>query len=304
MAQLRRCRRPIVMAAGYFDGVHLGHQAVLRRGAEEAARRRGELWVLTFDPHPLRVLDPAHAPRLLTAAEHKLALLARHGAAGCLHLPFTREVAATEPEAFLRDLKRNAPSLACLLVGRDWRFGRGGRGDVRLVRRLGSELGIDVRVARAVRRGGAPVSSTRVRAAVEAGRLDEAATLLGRPFSVIGTVRRGRGVGRTLGYPTANLDPHNEVLPPRGVYAVEADFGHGRCRGVLNYGRRPTFGESGEAELELHALAPVGDCYGRDVEVWFLRRLRAERRFSSPEALRRAIARDVAQAGGVEGQTI
>ncbi len=295
-AALRRKRRPIVLAAGYFDGVHLGHQAVLRRGRAEADRRGGELWVLTFDPHPLRVLNPARAPRLLTAPRHKLVLLERYGADGCLHLPFTPAVAATEPAAFLANLKREVPALACLLVGRDWRFGRGGRGDLRLARRLGPALGFDVDVARAVRRAGAAVSSTRIRAAVEQGELDLAARLLGRPFSILGTVRRGRGIGRSLGYPTANLDPHNEVLPPRGVYAVEADFGDGPVRGVVNYGRRPTFTKAGGAEIELHALAPVGDCYGRDVEVWFRRYLRRERRFPSTAALQRAIARDVARA--------
>lgn len=295
MHALCRKRRPVVLAAGFFDGLHLGHLKVIQRSLAAAERIGGKTWVLTFDKHPLRVLGHDKAPRLLTSNRHRLALLRRMRVEGCLLLPFNRELSATAPDAFVRELKAAIPRLADLHVGRNWHFGKDGSGDVTLLRKLGRELDFRVSVASPVLRGGRPVSSTRLRAAVGKGDLAAAAVLLGRQFSILGTVKSGRRIGRKLGFPTANLDPHNEVLPPAGIYVVEALVGTKQHRAVLYYGRRPSFDDnpSEQRELELHVPGLNADLYGRDIEVSFITRLRGERRFRSMDALKRQIARDI-----------
>ncbi len=293
---LRRKRKPVVLAAGFFDGLHLGHLKVIHSSLAAAAALGGKAWVLTFDQHPLRVLGHHKAPRLLTSNRHRLALLRRMGVEGCLLLPFDRAFAETSPDDFVRRLKAAIPRLMDMHVGRNWHFGRAGSGDVKLLHRLGRELGVRVSVSEPVMRDGAPVSSTRVRAAVTAGDLETAARLLGRPFSILGTVKEGRRIGRTLGFPTANLDPHNEVLPPAGVYMAEALIGRARRGAMLYYGHRPSFEDTrGSARvLELHVPGLDADLYGRHIEVSLLKRTRGERRFDSVEALKAQIARDMA----------
>jgi riboflavin kinase / FMN adenylyltransferase len=288
------------MAAGFFDGVHRGHRRVLDVTRAASRAHGGEAWVLTFDRHPLRVLEPARAPRLLTALPHKLRLLERQGIEACLALRFTRRLAAQEPERFVRTLRTRVPSLAEMVVGRNWRFGREGRGDPALLRALGRQYGFRVHIAPPVCRGGLPVSSTRVRDAITTGALRTAAALLGRPFSVLGSVVSGDRRGRALGYPTANLDTHNEALPPQGVYAVHAVLaGTTTCLdGVLNLGVRPTFPAAarGRPVMELHLFNTRRVLYGRDIEVFFVARLRTERAFTCSAALAAQIARDAARA--------
>jgi riboflavin kinase/FMN adenylyltransferase len=299
IGRLRRKRRPIVLAAGFFDGIHLGHRKVLGRTLARARELNGRAWVLTFESHPLSVLRPATAPRLLLSNRYKLLLLERLGLDGCVLLDFTRAVADIAPAEFVQNLRAAAPALAEIVVGRDWRFGRKGAGNPALLRRMGRELGFGVTAVGPVRRGGLPVSSTRTRAAILDGDLAAAATLLGRPFSILETVIPGRTMGRKLGYPTANLAPRNEILPPHGVYAVFAHVRGTLHRGVLNFGRRPTFAGRGAGDpvIELHLLdARPGELYGDDVEVFFVSRIRSERRFKSEAALRSRIAADVESA--------
>lgn len=299
MEALRHKRRPIVLAAGFFDGLHLGHLKVIRRAMNAADAIGGKTWVITFDQHPLRVLGHHTAPRLLTSNRHRLLLLKRLGVEGCLMLPFTRALSNMAPDAFVRRLGQSVPRLAAIHVGRNWRFGRRGSGDVALLRTLGRELGVRVAVSSPVVRGGQPVSSTRVRTLVNAGNLFAAAALLGRPFSVLGTVKHGRKVGRRLGFPTANLDVHNEVLPPPAIYAAEARIGRTTRHAAVYYGHRPTFEQRNrqrsaeQCELELHVPGWGADLYGRDIEVSFMERLRAERRFTSSEELKKQIAHDI-----------
>jgi riboflavin kinase/FMN adenylyltransferase len=297
---MKRCNRPVVLAAGFFDGLHLGHRRVLSRAVSDARTIGGEAWVLTLDPHPLAVVRPDLAPPLLTGTEHRLGLIAGLKLDGCLLLSFTATRAATEPERFVESLCRSIPSLTRILVGRNWRFGKGGRGDVELLGKLADNHGVTVRTVPSVLRGGRPVSSTRIRKAVANGRLDDAATLLGRPFSVLGTVTHGHAVGRTLGFPTANLKPGDEILPPYGVYAAWARCAHGTYPAVLNYGGAPTFAHRGTAPImELHLLPRKGrkrvaiNLYGKTVEVSFIAKLRSERRFKNADTLRRQIASDV-----------
>jgi riboflavin kinase/FMN adenylyltransferase len=251
--------------------------------------------VLTLDTHPLLVLSPGKAPPLLTANRHKLALLAGAGIEGCLLMPFTGETAALEPEDFIARLCDSVPHLKAICVGKNWQFGRSGRGNAGLLETLASNRGVAVTVAEPVLHGGKIISSTRIRAAVSAGDLAGASEMLGRPFSVLGTVARGRSVGRTLGFPTANLDIHNEVRPPAGVYAVHARIDDVLRDGVINVGVRPTFhdGNNAAESLEIHLPGIDMDLYGKDIEVLFIARIREERRFDSTDHLKQQIARDV-----------
>lgn len=292
---LRRTGRPVVLAAGFFDGLHRGHCRLITLAMEEAARCAGRAWVLTFDRHPLTAIRPKAAPPRLTSNAHKIRILRRLGVDGCLLIPFTRRLAALEPEAFVHGLHSDVPGLHEVLVGRNWRFGRQGRGSPAMLSRMGSALGFRVRVIRPVTRGGLPVSSTRIRTAVLEGDLAEAEAMLGRPFSTLGTVTRGRALGRELGFPTANLDVHDEVLPPTGVYAVRATLRRRMLPGILNLGFRPTVERrpAGKPVPELHLLDLNADLYGQEIEVSFASRLRDEKRFPSTEALRKQICRDV-----------
>jgi riboflavin kinase / FMN adenylyltransferase len=304
-SRLGSIRRPIVMAAGFFDGLHRGHQRVLSKTLKRARDLGGQAWVLTFDIHPLKLLRPEVAPRMLTSTGHKLMLFESLGVDGCLLLPFTRRLADMEPAAFVDWLCGAAPALRELHVGRNWRFGKREAGNVALLRRLGLRRNFSVSAATPVRLGGKTVSSTRIRDAILGGRLGEATRMLGRPFSVLGTVVPGRQVGRQLGFPTANLQPHNEVLPPCGVYAVRARLGHRMLDGVASYGTRPTFESPSGAPpvLELHLLDFRGNVYGKQIEIFFVARLRAERRFASTQKLCEQMTRDVACAREVLART-
>jgi len=290
---------PIVLAAGFFDGLHRGHRKVIDATIKEARARGGQAWVLTFDPHPLRVLGPRTSPPLLTSTKHKLLMLSQLDLDGCLVMRFTPQLAVQSPQRFIRQLCRNIPELTEIFVGRNWRFGHGGAGDVQYLAALGREFGFEVRVMPPVLRRKHPVSSTRIREEVRKGNLSEARVLLGRSFSVLGTVKSGLTLGRRLGFPTANLNTRNEALPPAGVYAVFAEA-RGQCHAaVLNLGRRPTVRKGGEPRpiLELHLLDFAGDLYGENIEVFFVRRLRDERCFATTNLLRIQIARDVERAG-------
>ena len=241
LAYLHSQRRPVLLAAGFFDGVHRGHQAIIRKMVSAARRERGAAWVMTFDTHPRKVLHPESAPRLLTSTPHKLRLLKALGVHGCIVIPFTRSLARLAPEAFIARLARSVPALSQIVIGRNWTFGRQGRGTPAMLKALAPCFGFKVTVIPPVRWHGTVVSSTRIRAAVLAGRLAEAAGMLGRPFSLLGTVVPGRGLGRKLGIPTANLNPHNEMAPPDGVYIVRARWDGVAYPGIVNLGVRPSF---------------------------------------------------------------
>jgi len=286
---------PLVIAAGVFDGLHHGHRAVLAAALEAARGSGGTPAVLTFDPHPSKILRPDSASRLLTSTPHKLALIEAAGIRNVLVIPFTPEFAAQEAETFLRELSAAAPALARICVGEGWKFGHARRGDGTLLRRLGRELGFETTQVSPVAIKGIVVSSTLIRQAVESGDLDVAERLLGRRYSVLGTVQQGDGLGRQLGFPTANLAAHNEQFPPNGVYAVRVRIGLTSHPGVANIGVRPTVHSTSDRLLEVHLLNFSGDLYGRNLEVEFLRFLRPEQKFADVESLRQQIARDVDQ---------
>ncbi len=281
------------VAVGVFDGVHRGHQAVLAGLRARAAELGGlPATVLTFDRHPLEVVAPERAPRLLTAPERKLELLGELGIDTVAVLTFDERARGLTPEEFAADVLVGGVGASLVVVGADFRFGKDRSGDVEELRDLGLGLGYYVEEVELLG-DGAPVSSTRIRAAVAAGDLEAAARDLGRPFEVAGEVVEGDRRGAQIGFPTANLDVAPGLLiPGRGVYAAWADVG-GRTRpAVVNVGIRPTFG--GEREVvEAHLLDFDGDLYGSAVRLRFVARLRDERRFDGMEELSAQIARDV-----------
>jgi riboflavin kinase/FMN adenylyltransferase len=281
-----------VVTVGTFDGLHRGHQQVL---AEVVGRARagGLTSVLVLcDPHPLEVVNPAAAPKLLTLAAEKQELLTGVGLDRVAVLPFTREVAQLSPEAFIRRL-RAEHALQQLVLGYDHAFGRGRSGDEALVRRLGAAEGFDVAVVDAVRENGQPISSTLIRTAVAHGDLESAARWLGRPYGLLGQVVPGAGRGRTIGVPTINLAPPDarKLLPPDGVYAVWVWWRGTRYGGMMNQGARPTFAEQGRT-LEVHLFDFAGDLYGETVRVEWVERLRDVQAFPSREALVAQLERD------------
>ncbi|MGH7645669.1 MAG: riboflavin biosynthesis protein RibF [Gemmatimonadales bacterium] len=282
-----------VITVGSFDGVHRGHEAVL---AEIVRRARGagrSSVLVTFEPHPLEVVNPAAAPRLLTLWPEKRELLAQTELDGVVLLPFTRAFAGLEPAEFVRRVLRAQLDMRELVLGHDHGFGRGRSGDVELVRRLGAEDGFGVDVVEPVRDGGQPISSTLIRTAVAHGNFEAAARWLGRPYALLGVVERGAGRGAAIGVPTINLaapDPR-KLLPPDGVYAVRVGWRSRRWGGMMNQGPRPTFGIAARG-LEIHLLDFAGELYGETVSVEWVRRLRDTRAFPSREALVAQLQRD------------
>lgn len=290
LPELATLNRPVHLAIGVFDGVHLGHQRVIN-----AARTgSGVSVVLTFDPHPMRVLHPDKAPPLLTSTTHKLALIEQLGVDAALVLPFTREFANTPAEEFLKQLAAPANRLRQICVGVRFHFGHNRAGNSLVMEKHAAQLGYTVTEIPAVHTAdGEMISSSAVRQHILHGHLDRAGVMLGRPFSLLGTVEPGDHRGLQLGFPTANLNLHNEVLPPDGVYAARVED----RAAVVNVGLRPTFSHDTPRRLiEVHILDFTGDLYGKDLEVALSKRIRGEQKFPSAEALKDQIRADIAAA--------
>lgn len=286
-----------VVTVGTFDGVHLGHVALLNALRTAAARIGAPAVAVTFDPHPLQVLRPEQAPGLLTTRSEKLELFAQLGVDRVALLAFDERLAAYPPERFVREILLDRLGARHLVIGYDHGFGRGRSGDADMLRDIGEAAGFGVEVVEPVVEQGTPVSSSRIRQALSEGRLVEAATCLGRPYALRGRVVRGDGRGRQLGFPTANLtlpDPA-KLLPLEGIYAVHADIDGIRRDGVLHLGPRPTYPGAGPS-IELHLLDFATDLYGADVGLSFCERLRGIERYDDGAALADAIAADCAAA--------
>ncbi len=296
--------RGACFALGMFDGVHLGHRAILEETVR-TARILGTLpVVLTFDPHPRGILA-RQAPPFLASFEHRTRLWARAGIEGVWVIPFDAAFAAMPAEQFVREVLGRIAGAKAVVLGTRARFGRRNRGGAALLARLGKSLGIEVRAVPPVRAGRLEVSSTAVRAALAHGRLRQAERLLGRPVSYLAPVVRGMGIGRRLGFPTANLDARGSLLPPAGIYAGRArPDGDPRWRPAGIYlGNRPTFGDAGRPVFEVHlaGVAHPRPLEGRLLEVEFFERLRKDRKFPSAEALVSQIRRDIAQVLRIAG---
>src|SRR5437773_3778160 len=274
IAELSELRGPVFLAIGVFDGVHLGHQAVISTSAEHAWAANGTPVVVTFDPDPEKLLRPEAAPHLLTATSHKIALIRDLGVGHLLIITFDKQFAATEPEDFVQQLVKHSKPLREICVGHEWSFGKNRRGNLELVNKLGTRFDFNVVGMPPVTVNGEVVSSTTIRQAVEAGDLRKAAEMLGREYTILGTVVRGDDLGKKIGFPTANLSAHNEQFPPNGVYFAEAKLDGVVYPGVVNLGYRPTVSSSkNERVLEIHLLDFNCDIYGKDIEVRFLRYL-------------------------------
>jgi riboflavin kinase/FMN adenylyltransferase len=297
-------RRPSLVAIGNFDGVHRGHQAVLAQALSLAGAEALAPLVLTFDPHPAEVLGRGAVPAL-TSLDRKLELLCRLSPElKVVVQPFTQELAQTEPAQFVRELLLEALDARVVLVGENFRFGRGRAGDFALLETLGRQHGFRARAMALERDAGGPISSTRIRGSLEAGDLAEVERLLGRPHAVSGSVIRGQGRGRSVGIPTANLAGLREAPPPHGVYAVLVDLRQGEAfealgAGVANWGVRPTLNAG--PSFEVHLFDLDRDLYGAELRVHLLSRLREERKFGSVDELVAQIERDIAAGRAVCG---
>ncbi len=275
-----------VVTVGTFDGVHLGHRAVLDEIGRRARRRDMHSVLVTFDRHPLTVVRSDAAPGLLTTPDEKKEILSQSGLDYVAFLPFTHALSRLAPESFVRRILAERFRVRELVIGYDHGFGRARSGDIELLRRIGAEEGFDVDVVAAVRVNGQAVSSTAIRALVAEGRVEAAAGLLGRPYSFRGPVVHGLGRGHELGFPTANIaaPAGNKLLPCQGIYAVRASLRTDIREGLLHLGPRPTFAGS-PPSIELFILDFDRDIYGENVRVEFLKRLRDVRPFSTAEAL-------------------
>lgn len=305
--------RPLVLAIGNFDGLHLGHQALLKKVMAQAEAHGGRSAVLTFSEHPQHVLHPTSKPPLLTCRPHKLFLLERLGIEICLTLPFTAEFAKMEPEYFVEEILVKTLQVKEVYLGWNARFGRERRGDAELMKQLAERFGFYFESIEPVYASDDKVSSSKLRDLIREGELEKASGYLGRYFSVFGEVVRGDGRGKKIGFPTANLDVTSEILPPLGVYPIrarriESVSNNNQLKvtagpwqdGILNYGYRPTFkSKEPQAMLEAFLFDFDGDLYGQCLEVVFYPRIRGEERFDGPEALKKQISVDIQQGKAV-----
>ena len=295
----RKIRRP-VLTIGNFDGVHLGHRAILETVVSRARSLNGEAALLTFEPHPRKILQPGDGPSLLATLEQKVELIEAAGIDVLILEPFDLEFARTSPEVFVREYVHRRIEPEEVYVGYDFHFGKDREGSMRLLTETGPQLGFSVTIIPEVTVTGRDVNSTRIRDLLGEGHVEDAAQLLGRPFCARGTVVEGMKRGRGMGFPTANLASEGETLPRPGVYVCLVRFldDGDPARGVVmpavtNLGYRPTFDDQRDLVAEAHLLDFSGDVYGRKIDLAFLSLLRGEQKFDSPDALREQIARDV-----------
>jgi riboflavin kinase/FMN adenylyltransferase len=284
--------RRAAVTVGNFDGLHLGHQKILRTVREHARQAGQRGAVVTFEPHPMRVLRPDRAPRMIQTLAQRLAGFEQMALDAALVLRFDERLSRVSPEEFIERILVVGVRMGAILVGANFRFGHRGAGDVRLLSEFGKRDGFEVEIVPPVEIGGRIVSSTAIREAVESGDLAAATALLGREFSLTGEIRPGAGRGRTILFPTLNMAPEQELLPKLGVYATECALGGKLYSSVTNVGTRPTFNGSG-VTVESHLFGFSETLASGGMEVRFHARIRDEQKFSGVDALRAQIARDI-----------
>jgi riboflavin kinase / FMN adenylyltransferase len=296
-ADLNPVSRKVCVAIGVFDGVHLGHQQVIRQTLADAEQYEALSLVITFDKHPNAVVAPDRLPPSIYSLPQKLRAIAALGVDATWVIRFDESFSRQTGEEFVRRLVRDFRHLRSVCVGSEFVFGHKRSGDVTLLRRIGEELGFLVHGLSAVSLDGKVVSSTRIREAIGSGQLNAASQMLGRGYSLAGQVVKGERLGRTLGFPTANIAVGGLVLPPAGVYAAHAHSEGGLFRAVVNIGTRPTVAKGIPCvSVEAHLLEFNGDLHGQDLEITFVEKLRDEQKFPSVEELRAQIARDIGRA--------
>ena len=286
--------RKVCVAIGVFDGVHLGHQQIIRQTVADARQHDALALVVTFDQHPSAIVAPDRVPPQIYSRPQKLRAIGSLGANALLEIHFDKIFSEKSGEVFIRELARDLGKIHSVCVGADFVFGHKRSGNVALLKKLGGELDFQVHGMAELALDGKTVSSTRIREAIRRGDLDVAGQMLGRPYAICGRVVAGDKLGRQFGFPTANLDAANLVLPPKGVYAACAKWNGRFYRVALNIGVRPTVAAGPQLRVEAHLLDFDGDLYEADLEVEIEAKLREERRFGSVAELREQIARDVA----------
>jgi len=281
-----------VVTLGNFDGVHLGHQEIFKQVVAWALSTGGSSAVFTFEPHPLKVLSPQRSPKLLSTFREKMEQIEASGMDAVICAKFTHEFASQHPEDFVKDVLVDTVGIRHLFVGHDYAFGKDRKGDITFLRDAGSRHGFDVHVIGPVQVEGITVSSTKIRQLVMDGEVCLASKLLGRPYSIEGTVIHGRSRGHDLGFPTANITTPNELPPREGVYAVSVHCEGKIYMGAANIGKNPTFGEE-QPSYEVHLLDYRGDLYGKFLKIKFIKRVRDEFRFKSVDELVAQINKDI-----------
>jgi len=292
--ELKPGSRKVCVAIGVFDGVHLGHQQIIRQTVADAHQHDAVALVLTFDRHPNTVVAPDRVPPQIYSLPQKLGAIESLGADTLLLIHFDKKFSSQTGEHFIRSLARDLGKIQSLCVGADFVFGRQRSGNVELLKKLGGELGFTVHGLAAVSLDGQIVSSTRIREAIRAGDLDAASQMLGRPYAISGRVVEGDGVGRQLGFPTANLDVTGLILPPNGVYGGLTRVKQRPFRVALNIGFRPTMAATRQLRVEAHLLDFDGNLYGEELTVEMGIKLREEKKFASSAELHRQISCDIA----------
>jgi riboflavin kinase/FMN adenylyltransferase len=285
-------RRASIVTIGNFDGCHRGHQEILRRVVKRARGADALAAVLTFFPHPARVLRPAEAPALIETLDQRLAAIGRAGIEAVLVLPFTLELACVSPQEFVERILVETMAAQAVLVGGNFRFGHGGSGEIQLLGELGARWGFATEIVPPVTENGVVISSTAIRAAIREGRVEDARRMLGRPYALEGEIQAGTGQGRKLVVPTLNLATDQEVLPKNGVYATVAVVEGRTYRAATNVGTRPTF-DGARVTIESHLFDFDETRSSGKLEVRFWQRLRDERKFSGPAELREQVLRDI-----------
>ena len=292
LSKIKKSFTSSIITLGNFDGLHLGHQELIRKIIQRAEETASLSMVVTFRPHPLKILAPEKCPPLISIYEEKIRLLEQLGIDVLVKIPFSLDFAAMEPRDFVKDILCGLLGAKEIFVGYNYRFGKGRKGDIRLLRELGEEFGFVVREIEQVSLNGEVISSTRIRQLLKNGDVGDAAKFLGRPYALCGIVVKGDGRGRGLGFPTANIASRHAIIPSNGVYAVKLFVRDKYYNGVVNIGMRPTFDASSLA-IEVHIFDFDEDIYGEEITVSFMRKIREEKKFGSAEALINQISADI-----------
>ncbi|MCM8795877.1 MAG: bifunctional riboflavin kinase/FAD synthetase [Candidatus Omnitrophica bacterium] len=278
--------RHAVVALGIFDGIHLGHCRILKEAVKKAKAIKGKTIVITFWPHPQR-------ERSIYSLEHRLRLLRQMGIDICIVIKFTQVFKRISPENFIKDILIKKISPEYLYVGENFHFGRAAKGDCRLLRKLSRKYNFKIKTFKLLKINQRPISSSYIRLLITQGNLRLAARLLLRPVSILGTVIKGYSWGRSLGFPTANINPHHEVLPPEGIYAVRVIFNKRRLKGVCYIGGRPTFRRKGKKTIEVYIFNFNQNIYGKYLEIQFIKKIRDEKKFPALNTLVEQIKNDI-----------
>jgi riboflavin kinase / FMN adenylyltransferase len=286
-------KKPMVVAIGTFDGVHFAHQAIIKKAVITAKRSKGVSVILTFYPHPMKITNPGKTPALLTSIDHRIELISKLKPDVCLVVEFKKSFAKMSPEKFIEEILLKKLHIDHVIIGDNFTFGKAKSGDINFLKTYAEKAGFKVQTISALKKSGKIISSSLIRSLIESGKLDQAAQLLGRRFSVLGTVVKGDRRGRSLGFPTANIDPHQEALPPEGVYAIKAMINKKWYGGMLYIGKRPTFYQKADrVSIEANLFNFDKYIYQLVIELVFIKKIRDDKRFSSKELLIKQMNRD------------